>query len=114
MISYTKRNVVIISLIITVIIYILLNYIYSLVVLAYSNIRENSINNNVLITKSENINNKYIWQLEIPKINLVSPIKEGIDSKTINKYVGHFPTTSKTNGNIGLAAHNRRFSNELF
>ena len=50
----------------------------------------------------------------MPKINLAAPIAEGIDSETMNKYIGHFPTTSTFEGNIGLAAHNRRISKKLF
>ena len=76
--------------------------------------KTNNENNEVIIKLSENINNKSIWELEIPKINLVAPIQEGIDSNTMNKYVGHFPTTTKSNGNIGLAAHNRRIPSKLF
>lgn len=54
--------------------------------------------------------NKEVWQIEIPKISLVAPIEEGTSTKVMNKFVGHFEITSKWNGNIGLAAHNRRIS----
>lgn len=54
--------------------------------------------------------NENIWQIEIPKINLVAPIEEGTSIEVMNKFVGHFESTSKWNGNIGLAAHNRRIS----
>ena len=34
--------------------------------------------------------------------------------ETLNKYVGHFPTTSIDNGNIGLAGHNRGYNKNYF
>lgn len=54
------------------------------------------------------------WQIEIPSINLIAPIAEGVSQEVMLKYVGHFETTTFWKGNIGLAAHNRRFSNKLF
>lgn len=62
--------------------------------------------------KEETTNNKNqnIWKVEIPKINLVATIQEGTSEQTMNKYVGHFDNTDKWNGNVGLAAHNRRLS----
>ena len=67
--------------------------------------------------KQENeyaMDSKSVWQLEIPKINLVAPIAEGIDVDTLNNYIGHFPTTSISNGNIGLAGHNRGYQKNYF
>lgn len=32
----------------------------------------------------------------------------------MDKYIGHFEETPKTNGNIGLAAHNRGYENNYF
>ena len=55
------------------------------------------------------IEDKSIWQLEIPKINLIARISEGTNKKTLDEYVGHFEETSKYNGNIVLAAHNRGY-----
>lgn len=55
-----------------------------------------------------------IWQIEIPRINLIAPIAEGTSSEVMNKYVGHFENTETWNGNVGLAAHNRRISCKLF
>lgn len=54
------------------------------------------------------------WYIEIPKINLVAPISEGTTQEVMNKYVGHFENTNVWEGNIGLAAHNRRISSKLF
>ena len=52
-----------------------------------------------------------IWQIEIPIINLTAPIAEGTTQDVMREFVGHFEETSLWNGNIGLAAHNRRISN---
>ena len=37
-----------------------------------------------------NIDTQKIWQIEIPKINLVAPIAEGTSANIMNEYVGHF------------------------
>ena len=55
-----------------------------------------------------------IWQIEIPKINLIAPISEGTSQEVMLEYVGHFENTAQWEGNIGLAAHNRRLSCKLF
>ena len=55
-----------------------------------------------------------IWKLEIPKIELSANIAEGTDEDILNKYIGHFEETSKKNGNIGLAAHNRGYEVNYF
>jgi sortase A len=59
-------------------------------------------------------NTKKVWQLEIPRLNLIAPISNGTTEKVMNKYVGHFENTSKLNGNIGLAAHNRGYPVNYF
>lgn len=56
----------------------------------------------------------YYWYIEIPSIFLKAPINEGVDSETLQAYVGHFQNTSLKEGNIGLAAHNRRIQIKLF
>lgn len=43
------------------------------------------------------------WYVEIPKIDLKAPIIEGTAEETLNKYVGHFEETSTKEGTIGLA-----------
>ena len=112
LITYTRQNIITITLIITIIIFTIINTIYGLTVNAYS---VKFYKNNIKLEKEEVlVDTKSLWQLEIPKINLIAPIAEGIDLETINKYIGHFPTTSMFEGNIGLAAHNRRVSKKLF
>ena len=54
------------------------------------------------------------WQIEIPKISLIANISEGTTKEILNQYVGHFENTSKQDGNIGLAAHNRGYEVNYF
>lgn len=45
--------------------------------------------------------------LSIDKIGLNVTVKEGSDSDTLLKYVGHIEETATYDGNVGLAGHNR-------
>ena len=60
----------------------------------------------------ENKENK--WRIQIPKINLDAHIKEGTSAGVMLQAVGHFEETSKWNGNVGLAAHNRGYQCNFF
>lgn len=62
----------------------------------------------------ENTENTENWYLEIPVINLKAYIREGTEKETLDNYIGHFEETQKINGNIGLAAHNRGYKNNYF
>ncbi len=110
LIIYTKRNLLMITFIITVIIFSIINWM--------CNLTTTYIQQNKQLQSSQNniafIDTKSLWQIEIPKINLTAPIAEGIDANTLNNYVGHFPTTSNLEGNVGLAAHNRGFQKNYF
>ena len=118
--NYSRKNIVIISLIITSIIFIFLNQkIFS----KYNEVFENSMQITipdkveVNLEKSNSINNlknSDEWKLEIPKISLCAKISEGTTSKVMDKYIGHFMETSKDNGNVGLAAHNRGYKVNYF
>ena len=55
-----------------------------------------------------------IWKIKIPSINLEADIAEGTEKETMDSYIGHFSETSKTIGNIGLAAHNRGYPVNYF
>lgn len=55
-----------------------------------------------------------IWQIQIPKINLIANIAESTTSEILNEFVGHFEETSKDDGNIGLAGHNRGYKVNYF
>lgn len=70
---------------------------------------------NVVIANSENItdeNESYetddiLGELKIEKIGLNGQIKEGSSNEILKEYIGHIEETSKYDGNVGLAAHNR-------
>ena len=55
----------------------------------------------------EIIDDSILGILTIEKINLEATVKEGSTEEVLSKYIGHMPETSKYDGNIGLAAHNR-------
>ena len=76
---------------------------------------KNSNNTVTMLEQSQNNTTvQEIWQIEIPKINLVAPIAEGTSANIMNEYVGHFAETPKNKGNIGLAAHNRGYKVNYF
>ncbi|MCI8362052.1 MAG: class D sortase [Clostridia bacterium] len=54
------------------------------------------------------------WRIIISKINLDAPILEGTSKEVLRRGVGHFETTSKLNGNVCLAAHNRGYKYNYF
>lgn len=73
------------------------------------------LSNKNITTNNENLETvNTIWQIKIPKINLIANIKEGTDKETLNQFVGHFEETQRQNGNIGLAAHNRGYEVNYF
>ena len=59
-------------------------------------------------------NSVYEWQVRIPKIGLIAPIKDGTNQEVLNEFVGHFEETEKQKGNVGLAAHNRGYPVNYF
>ena len=67
--------------------------------------------NNGILPETQEIKLEYennsTGTIEIPKIGLVAPIKEGTDLETLAQYVGHFGNSSVWDGNVALAAHNR-------
>ncbi len=72
-----------------------------------------SINENIetqteIIVKEElELNENVIGILEIPKLNLTAPVKEGTTQEIIKYSIGHFSNSSNWDGNIALASHNR-------
>ena len=65
--------------------------------------------------KVDNERNKEIrWYVEIPKIKLKAEISEGTTKEVLDFYVGHFNESSKLEGNICLAAHNRGYRVNYF
>ena len=82
--------------------------------------KENKLENEILLSKenqnlenSEEEKNKS-WYLEIPNINLKAQISDGTTKEVLDDYIGHFEETTKWVGNIGLAAHNRGYKNNYF
>ena len=54
------------------------------------------------------------WRIKIPVLGLDAPISQGTSSEELRRTVGHFEETSKSIGNIGLAAHNRGYEVNYF
>lgn len=74
-------------------------------------INEISFNVDVKNDKDESA----IAYLTIEEIGLYqAPIKEGIEDKTLNKYIGHFPGSAYLEGNVALAGHNRGYNKNYF
>lgn len=67
----------------------------------------------VIKEKNNKIKND-IWNIKIPNIDLIAPIKDGTDVNTLNEYVGHFENSGYILGNISLAAHNRGYPVNYF
>ncbi len=68
----------------------------------------------VNVKKTNEIETKSNWYLEIPKIQLKAPIKEGTNKEIMNKFIGHFEESKKWIGNVCLAAHNRGYEKNYF
>ena len=126
--NFSHKNTILISFIISILIFIFFDQIFfknqnkffenSLEKIIPDNIEIElkTPNNTVAISEQyqNNIDTQKIWQIEIPKINLVAPIAEGTSANIMNEYVGHFEETPKNKGNIGLAAHNRGYKVNYF
>lgn len=118
---YRNRYINLISFFVSVVIFLVLNFCFLGV---NTNPVENLFNiisdikNEKEQVSSELLKDEVIelgnWYVEIPKINLKAPIAEGTDMDTLKAKVGHFSETSKTEGNVGLAAHNRGYENNFF
>lgn len=139
MISYSKRYVNIVSLLITILIYIFLsksNFLFNQIDFNLNSIpnileknlfelevNSSSINQGTKEEEIEDQNNQSAtkteekalsWKITIPKISLDAEISEGTSQEIMDQFVGHFEETSKTIGNIGLAAHNRGYKVNYF
>lgn len=68
---------------------------------------ENVVYENVISDEENGLEKDFLGILEIQKIGLKANIKEGSSSEILKKYIGHIEETSKYDGNVGLAAHNR-------
>lgn len=65
-------------------------------------------------TKVNVVGNQKIWQIKIPKIELVAPIMEDTTQDVLTKAVGHFRESNKWKGNVAFAAHNRGYVYNFF
>ena len=95
-----------------------------------SNNISNDVGSNIITNENSNTNSNTIsnadkesneikdksnkWRIEIPKIGLNAPIREGTTQEIMLEAVGHFTETPKDTGNVGLAAHNRGYECNLF
>lgn len=130
--NYSKRKGVIVSIIISFVILISINFI----LIKFEKNQKKEENStlvlktsqtNPILQEKENveekteieevIENQYKtnqWRIFISKINLDAPILEGTSKEVLRRGVGHFTSTSKWNGNIVLAAHNRGYKYNFF
>ena len=82
-----------------------------------NNLGNNVEDNEISIEEQENIikqNYKTNWRIEIPKIGLVAPIKDGTTHDVLASAVGHFPESNTYRGNVALAGHNRGYNCNFF
>lgn len=74
-------------------------------------IQDKSFENAQTINEKEQDENtqqdEILGKLIINKISLNGEVKEGCSSEILEEYIGHIEETSKFDGNVGLAAHNR-------
>ena len=130
--NYSKRKGIIVSIIISLVIWISLNFI----LIQFNENQKKEVNTTLVLktsqinpiieykeNKKENIEideviqNQYKnnqWRIFISKINLDAPILEGTDKEILRRGVGHFTSTSKWDGNVVLAAHNRGYKYNFF
>ena len=126
MINYTRRDINVITFIISILIFIFINSFFQIVESKTFN-QEFSRTEEIVSEATQTPTTEIIdtttekveeaeseWTLKIPVINLEAPISEGTNSENLNKFVGHFENTDIFDGNIGLAAHNRGYPVNYF
>ena len=138
MFNYSKKNKIIISVIVSIIIlfiadFFLIKFNYQKKVQSSSLVfKSNEVNSNKENKKSnkDKVNNeKQIlktnqvvlnqykqndWRIFIPTLNLDAPILDGTSQSILRKAVGHFEDTPTLDGNVCLAAHNRGYKYNFF
>lgn len=127
--NYSKRKGIVVSIIISLVIWISLNFILiqfnenqkkevdTTLVLKTSKVNPIKENVEENIEIDEAVKNQYKineWRIFISKINLDAPILEGTTKEILRRGVGHFTSTSKWDGNVVLAAHNRGYKYNFF
>ena len=120
---YTNRSINVISFIITMIVFLILNFCFfempkesfenitNMISEQFEKEKDSEKNEEILEEKTLDLGN---WYIEIPAINLKALIAEDTDTSTLNTKVGHFEETELINGNVGLAAHNRGYEYNFF
>ena len=99
-------GIVIIAMLVFSIFYMFSEHEYDLTEIEEVKTDENYIN--IAYDKEEKIEDESVLGiLTIEKINLKATVKEGSTEEILQEYIGHIVETSKYDGNIGLAAHNR-------
>lgn len=119
--SYTKKNLDTVCLLLTIFILMIFYLIYSSISLAViSNKNSNMVYSRKVPIENQtqrqivqaNLVNK--WRIQIPKLNLDAHIEEGTTDDILLRAVGHFENTSKWNRNVCLAGHNRGYQCNFF
>ena len=128
---YTSKFINIVSLIISVILYVFMNFFIKDIHFSVKTVQfkadfisqENLIQNNHIYSNSvleeenkkvSNNNEQNEWYIQIDNISLKAPIQEGTTKEILDNYIGHFEESSRNLGNICLAAHNRGYKNNYF
>lgn len=119
--SYTKKNLDTVCLLLTIFILMIFFFVYSSISLAIiSNKNSNMVYSRKVPIENQtqrkivqaNLVNK--WRIQIPKLNLDAHIEEGTTDDILLRAVGHFENTGKWNGNVCLAGHNRGYQCNFF
>lgn len=111
---YSKRCINLVTLIISVIVFVQTNFLTIMIL----NLKDNSEES--IVTKVEQQEQKLVeeteeeWKLIIPKINVDTDIKDGTSGEIINNYIGHFEETPYLDGNIGLIAASAGYKENYF
>ena len=120
---FSNKFINLITLIISIIIFLFINFTINNFQKANTNeiskeenIEEdfNKNENNQLNNSEKEEQQNSNWFIEIKSISLKAPIEETTEMEILNNYVGHFEDTSLTLGNIGLAGHNMGYDNNYF
>jgi sortase A len=61
--------------------------------------------------KQKRDRSEVLGRIEIPRVNVSAVVREGVDTKTLRRAVGHVPRTALPGetGNVGVAAHRDTF-----
>lgn len=110
---YSKRCVNFVTLIISIIIFIQINWI-TYMIFNISNNNKIEKQNTQISTEAKKYEEKEEWKITIPKINVTAQIKEGTKEEIINDYAGHFEATPKFDGNVGIIAGSSGYKENYF